>query len=198
MEDAARPGSLGDTLRSVFERARIPTNPSIAIEILRLADDPGSSADQFAAVITADPALAARLLEMANTAIFAQREPVTTIKRAVTLLGLRRIRMAALGFQLVAHLDRLGGTHFDLGAFWRQSVLRACLAREIAARVVPSCAEEAFLIGLLQDCGILVLVQAFGQEYADLYGSALSPTAFFIAERERFAHDHAQAIAELA
>ena len=53
-------------------------------------------------------ALSARLLEMANAAMYAQREPVTTIKRAVTLMGLRRIRMVALGFQLVAHLDRLG------------------------------------------------------------------------------------------
>ncbi len=198
MGDTAQPRSLRDTLRSVFERARIPTNPTIAMEILRLADDPGSSAEQFAAVIASDPALAARLLEMANTAMYAQREPVTTIKRAVTLLGLRRIRMVALGFQLVAHLDRLGGANFDLWEFWRQSVLRACLAREISARVVPSCAEEAFLVGLLQDCGILVLVQAFGRDYASLYGSGLSPTAFFIAERGRFAHDHVQAIAELA
>ena len=197
--EANRYGSFRDELRSVFERAKIPTNPAIAMEILRLADDPTSRTDQFAAAIQADAALAARVLEMANAALFAQREPVTTIQRAVTLLGLRRIRMVALGFQLVAHLDRLGPTPFDLKRFWQQSVLRACLAREVAARVVPGQADEAFLIGLLSDCGILLLVQLLGKEYGDLHASEdLSPTAFHVEEKNRFAYNHIEAIETLA
>jgi diguanylate cyclase (GGDEF)-like protein len=190
---------LRDQLRSVFSRAKLPTNPAIAVEILRLADDPDSTAEQFADVIRADPALAARLLEMANSASFAQREPVTTIKRAVTLMGLRRIRMAALGFQLVAHLDRLGGAEFDLKRFWQQSVLRACIARELAAKVVAGRAEEAFLIGLLQECGVLLLVQLYGQGYARLWAAArLSPTAFHEEEGKRFEHGHTETVGVLA
>ena len=158
-------------LQSVFKGAKLPTNPAIAVEILRLADDPASTADQFAEVIRVDVALSARLLEMANSVLFGQRVPVTNIKRAVTLLGLRRIRMVALGFQLMAHLDRLGRCPFDLKSFWQQSVVRACLARELAAAIVPSFVEEAFVVGLLQDSGILLLVQILGDDYAELYGS---------------------------
>jgi len=190
-----RSHDLRDELRSIFARAKVPTNPAIAAEILRLADEPTSSAEQFAEAIRADAALSARLLEMANAAMYAQREPVTTIRRAVTVMGLRRLRMVALGFQLVAHLDRLGGSRIDLKSFWQHSVLRACLAREIAAEVVPSHAEEAFVIGLLQDCGILLLVQVLGDDYAALYASRnLSPTAFHVGERKRFSHDHVEAI----
>ncbi len=195
---ANSPEALRDQLRSVFSRAKVPTNPAIAMEILRLADDPNSTAEQFAQAIRADAALAARLLEMANTAMFAQREPVTTIKRAVTLLGLRRIRMVALGFQLVSHLDRLGGSPFDLKTFWQHSVLRACLAREATATVVPTHAEEAFVIGLLQDCGTLLLVQVLGNEYAEVHASSLTPTAFYHEEKKRFPYDHAEAIHALA
>ncbi|MHC4082748.1 MAG: HDOD domain-containing protein [Planctomycetota bacterium] len=196
MQEPKTPSAnLRNDLRSIFVRAKVPTNPAIALEILRLADDPASSAEQFADVIRADVALSARLLEMANAAIYAQREPVTTIKRAVTLMGLRRIRMVALGFQLVAHLDRLGKARFDLKSFWQHSVLRACLAREIAARIVPSHAEEAFVIGLLQDCGMLLLVQVLGDDYAALCGlQDLSPTAFYCEEAKRFSHDHVEAI----
>ncbi len=193
------PHSLRDELRSVFRKAKVPTNPTIAMQILRLANDPTSSAEQFAEAIPADVALAARLLEMSNRSNFAQREPVTNIKRAVTLLGLRRIRMAALGFQMVAHLDRIGHCPFDLRSFWQQSALRACLAREVARKVVPPYAEEAFVLGLLQDCGILLLVQILGAAYADLYASAnFSPTALYLAERERFPYDHAEAIFAMA
>ncbi|MHC5007408.1 MAG: HDOD domain-containing protein [Planctomycetota bacterium] len=200
MPEAKTPSPrLRDDLHSIFARAKMPTNPAIALEILRLADDPGSSAEQFADVIRADVALSARLLEMANAAMYAQREQVTTIKRAVTLMGLRRIRMVALGFQLVSHLDRLGQARFDLKSFWQHSVLRACLAREIAARVVPTHAEESFVIGLLQDCGMLLLVQVLGDDYAALCGlQDLSPTAFYLEEGKRFSHDHVEAIRVVA
>ena len=195
----ARSDALRAKLRSVFGKAKVPTNPAIAAEILRLADDPTSTADQFAGVIRADVALSVRLLKMANASLFAQREPVTTIKRAVIILGLRRIRMVALGFQLVAHLDRLGGFPFDLKLFWQQSVLRGCLAREIAMKIVPGHAEEAFVVGLLQDCGILLLVQVLGRPYADLHASAsLSPTAFYERERSEFPYDHVETISVLA
>jgi diguanylate cyclase (GGDEF)-like protein len=200
MREASNRGfNLRDEVRSVFASAKVPTNPTIAVEILRLSDDPASSAEQFAEVIRTDAALSARLLEMANSAMYAQREPVTTVKRAVTLMGLRRVRMVALGFHLVAHLDRLGDSPFDLKSFWQHSVLRACLAREIAVDVVPTHAEEAFLVGLLQDCGILLLVQVLGEDYANLHASQnLSPTAFHVEERKRFSHDHVEAIRMLA
>lgn len=190
--------SLQDELKSVFRKAKLPTNPAIAAEILSLVDDPNSSAEQFARVIENDPALAARLMQVGNSSYFSQRHPVTSIQRAVTVLGLRRIRMSAVSFQLVSHLDRLGKVSFDLPAFWQHSVLRACMARELAGKVVPEHAEEAFLIGLLQDCGVLLLVQLLGDEYGELYGNGgFSPTAFFAAEREQFTYNHVEVITAL-
>ncbi len=196
---AKKPRALRDELRSVFQKAKVPTNPTIAVQILRLADDPASSAEQFAEVIEADVALTARLLKMANASEFGQRGTVTSIKRSVTLLGLRRIRMVALGFQMVAHLDKLGSSPFDLATFWQHSLLRGCLAREVASRIVPAYADEAFVIGLLQDCGILLLVQVLGKSYAGLCANAmLSPTAFYRAEKEQFPYDHAETIYTMA
>ena len=187
--------SLQNELRSVFQKAKLPTNPAIAAEILSLVDDPNSSAEQFARVIENDPALAARLMQIGNSSYFSQRHPITSIQRAVTVLGLRRIRMSAVSFQLVSHLDRLGKVSFDLPAFWQHSVLRACMARELAGKVVPEHAEEAFLIGLLQDCGVLLLVQLLGDEYGEFYGNeGFSPTAFFVAERKQFTYNHVEVI----
>ncbi len=184
-----------DELRALFTKAKLPTSPALAAQILELAEDPDSTVEQFAEIIQMDPALAARLLRMTNSAAYAQRTPVTSIQRAVALLGLNRVRTVSLGFQLVGHLNRLGNCPFDMKAFWRQSILRACLAREFAEVVVPPCVDEAFLIGLLQDSGILLLVQLLGEPYAELYASAhLSPTAFLSAEKEQFPHNHVNAV----
>ena len=191
--------SLRGELREVFERAKLPSNPAVAAQLLDLVSNPKSTAKQFAELIQSDAALAARLLKQANSAHFGQRTPVTTIQRAITVMGLRKIRMVAVGFQLVAHLDRLAGCPFDLKTFWQHSVLRACLAREIAERFIPRYAEEAFLGGLLQDCGILLLVQIYGAKYAELNAKGnLSPTAFYATEREDFQHNHVDAISVMA
>ncbi len=191
--------SLRAELRRIFETAKMPSSPAVAARILELIHRPGSAAADFADVIRGDGGLSARLLKMANSAYFGQRTDVTTVDRAVTVLGLRRVKMIALGVHLVRHLDRLGGAPFDMRTFWQHALVRACLARSIAQRILPARAEEAFLVGLLEDCGIVLLVQVLGCTYADLYRSGrLSPAAFYAVEKATFPHTHAEAIAAMA
>jgi diguanylate cyclase (GGDEF)-like protein len=190
---------LLDQLQRLFAKAKLPSSPALASRILSLADDPDTAIEQFAAVIQMDGALAARLLKMANAAYMAMVTPATTIQRAVTVLGLGRVRTAALGFQLVGHLNKLGGQDFDIKAYWRQSLLRGCVGRELAGAVLPSLAEEAFLVGLLCDGGILLLVQLLGAEYAKLYETGqMSPSDFHAAEKEKFPYTHVDAISAMA
>ena len=191
--------ALRDELRNLFAQAKLPTNPASAARILDLINDPRSGAVDFAHVIETDPALAARLLAMANTSYFAQSSQVTTIQRSVTVLGLRRVKTAALGFQLVKHLDRLGNVPFDMKVFWQFSLVRACLAQTMAGSLLQDCREEAFLVGLLQECGVLPLVQVLGNAYTNEYGARnLSPSAFFHVERATFPYTHVDAIRALA
>lgn len=186
-------------LRGLFAKAKLPSSPALASRILTLAENPDTSIEEFAKVLQMDGALAARLLKMANAACMALVTPATTIQRAVTVLGLGRVRTVALGFQLVGHLNKLGGTQFDIKAYWRQSLLRACVGREIANTVMTPLAEEAFLVGLLCDGGILLLVQLLGSEYASLYENGdLSPSDFYEAEKQRFPYNHVDAIGAMA
>jgi len=191
--------TLQDELRALFAKAKMPSSPALAARIIELAEDPDSTIEQFAEVIQTDAALATRLLRMCNSVAYAQRQQVTTIHRAVSFVGVNRVRTVSLGFQLVGHLDRLGGCPFDMKRFWQHSLLRACLAHEFAESVLPVCAEEAFLIGLLQDCGILLLVQLLGKPYAELCQTeGLSPMAFFAAERRNHRYNHPQVTAAMA
>jgi diguanylate cyclase (GGDEF)-like protein len=190
--------SLRAELRALFDRAKMPTNPALASRILKLIRDPTSSSTDFGSVIRTDAALSAKLLKTANSVPFAQRNPATTVERAVTVIGLNRVKTLSLGFQLVEHLNKLGGAPFDMRLFWQHSLLRACLARALAERRIRERSEEAFLIALLQDSGIPLLVQILGCAYSSLYQSNLSPVAFYEVERDRFAHTHVEAIVAMA
>ena len=189
---------LNRDLRVLFAKAKMPTNPAIASEILKLSAQAESDATAFADLIRTDPALTTRFLKMANSVQFAQRTPVTSIIRAVTILGVNRVKTTALGFQLVSHLGRLGGVPFDMKEFWQHSLLRACVARNVASRLIRELEEEAFLVGLLQDCGILLMVQIHGSSYATLCRSGLSPAAFFTVEKDSFPNTHVNAISAMA
>ncbi len=153
---------VANELRLAFAKAKLPTNPAVASAIIEHCSNEKSNAADFAKVIRTDAALAIRLLKTANSAHFAQRIQVTTVERAVTVLGLSRVKTAALGFQLLTHVNRLGSVPFDLKTFWQHSLLRGCLGRTVATHVVPERADEAFLIALLQDCGIVMLAQTLG------------------------------------
>ncbi|MFH1746848.1 MAG: HDOD domain-containing protein [Planctomycetota bacterium] len=190
---------LRERLRSVFVAAKLPTSPNLAARILSLIYDTNSGAVDFGEAIQTDINLTTRLLRAANSPLFAQQRAVSTVERAVTVLGLNRIKSLALGFQLVSHLDHLGSTPFDLKQFWQHVILRACLARVIAEQVVPEYKEEAFLVGLLQDAGILLLTQMLGFGYAHLYQpTEISPGAFWALEKKAAPYTHVDAIVAMA
>ena len=78
---------LQEDLRAFFAKAKVPSSPALAAKIIELADDPSATVEDFARLIQMDPSLSARLISMTNSAAFGQRSPVTTIQRAVSLLG---------------------------------------------------------------------------------------------------------------
>ncbi|MBI5765042.1 MAG: GGDEF domain-containing protein [Planctomycetes bacterium] len=201
-KDPIRSGSassLREKLVSLFGKVKLPSSPVLATKILELTQNEDASAEDFAQLIQMDGALAARLLKMSNAASLGQRTPVTTLHKAVTVLGIARVRTAALGFQLVGHLNKLGNYPFDMARYWQHALLRGCVARELARIVVPKLAEEAFLVGLLQDTGILLLIQILGKEYADLFAKfGQDHVIFYQAERRSAAHTHVEASAAIA
>jgi HD-like signal output (HDOD) protein len=73
-------GRLGDS--------SVPTLPEVAVKVVQLVGNPHASLKDFVEVVQNDQALTARLLRTANSALYAQRQPVTQLQRAMVLLGL--------------------------------------------------------------------------------------------------------------
>lgn len=193
-DTATSRAELRTKMRELFQRTKQPTLPMVAHTLLGLFEDPNATFQEFAKVLETDGNLAGRLMKVANSAYFGVRHKATTVERAVINLGLRYVKAIALGFQLVKHVDRLGTAEFDLKGFWRESLFRASLARTLASRCVPDREDEAFLIGLMLDCGIPLLIQIDGVPYATLLKSGhLSPTALHKVEQESFGHTHTDA-----
>lgn len=176
----------------------LPSPPSVAMQIIALAQDPNATLGAAAQIISVDPALSARLLRVANSPLYATRRRIDTLTQAMAMLGLNATLSLALGFSLIHGLRGHNGTAELQERIWRRSVLTAMAARLLGQQTSMKRAETLMLAGLLQDIGRLALLQALPEEYSALCAGAEDNATLLALERKRFDADHADVGAWLA
>ena len=187
-----------DLLDRVFQSPRLPSLPTVALDVISLAQQ-DVNMDRIADTLRNDPALSSKILRTANSAFYGQSQTISTISRALLVLGLSAVKTLALGFSLVANLKRTADAGFDHVGYWRRSLYTATAARTLSQHLGTARREEAFLGGLLQDLGMVALGQALGNEYGRLTQQAGADHASLRAlEQEAFGMDHAEVGAALA
>ena len=181
----------------VIGRLRVlPPMPAVVTDLLATIDKPDTSINDIAAKVARDQALAARTLRLANSSFFGLRQPVATMRHAITVLGLRAVRNLVAAAAVVGQLRPSARTDFDLEAFWRHSIA-AAVSAGLIAREIRTDESTAFMAGLLHDVGRLVLVTCFPDRQSLLEPGA-TPESFLAAERAIFGLDHVAVGVELA
>jgi diguanylate cyclase (GGDEF)-like protein len=171
--------------------SNFPSPPAIAQQIIALARDPNTDISQVAAAISRDSALAAKLLRVANSALYSRQRKSTNLRQALIVLGLEGATTLALGFSLVGTYMGLKSNGVDYERYWRRSILSASAARCFGALQNASAVDDIFLAALLQDIAILGIDRAAPDFYRDLPRSA-SQREFSEYERARLGIDHAE------
>ncbi|MGD9688572.1 MAG: HDOD domain-containing protein [Phycisphaerales bacterium] len=156
----------------------LPTLSPIATRLLALTSSDDADFDEIIALIEADMSLTARMIALCRRAAAGVAETVTTVRRAVVLLGLEAVQSAVLSVSVFDVLRGAGdderpgaggprpGT-FDRVGFWQHSVAVACCA-ELLARQHPGLKvrpDEAFTAGLVHDVGKIALEWILPQAY---------------------------------
>jgi putative nucleotidyltransferase with HDIG domain len=175
----------------VIARKSLPTIPPVLTGIIALIDDDRAGAKKLVELIERDQALTARLLRLANSAFFGQARKVSTIPRAVLLLGFSTVRNLALGVKVWDTLGT-GVSRKELEALWMHAVQVASAARSIARQQRQVNPDEAFTTGLLHDVGQLVLALRFKEMYWDTARRATSTEHLVGLEQLTLGVDHAE------
>jgi len=154
-------------LEAILQQAdNLPSLPAVALEVLRLCRAEETTLDDLARALSADPALASRLLRFANSTLYGCGEEVRTLQRATLVLGMKTVQLMSLSFSLVAAVPRAGSCGaFDYALYWRRSLVRAVSARALAGLIALPAQDEAFLVGLLGEIGQVVLARCLAAEY---------------------------------
>src|SRR5947207_9941070 len=164
--------------------------PDVAAEVLHLTGEPQIDPRQLRQCIESDPALAARLLRVVNSSLFGPTRPVTDLNQALTLLGIRPLKMLVLGFSLPKEL--FTGLEAEvLARYWRQTLVKAVAAREISERLWRVPGDEPFLAALAQDIGPWAFIPQLGPSYLQLLDYAQSRGTSLVArELDTLGFDH--------
>lgn len=163
----------------------IPVMPQVATKVLQLQEDNlDISFKELEKIILLDPAITARILKVANSALYARQREIKNVQQAITLLGFKMIKSMILlvcasniygknkkKFKDIPDTIITKSSAMDL---WRHLVLTAFIARHIAVKLkLEDKKEDIFVCGLLHDIGRVVLMV----NQADIYGEFLKEMA---------------------
>ncbi len=156
-------------LNEVLAAAQLPALPQSAIRLLELSQDPTNGPTEFAVPIESDPGLTGQVLRFVNSSYFGFSREISSVKLAITLVGIRTIKNFALWSAVFSLMPNPRCGPFDLKSLWQDSLRRALFAREMAKLLKMKEAEEPFAAALLQDMAVPLLAK----EVPDLYAKLL-------------------------
>jgi len=177
----------------------LPPFPWITTKLLQLFAASGDEVEvsRMTELIRSDASLTSELLRRANSALFGLRSQVSSIDRAVMMLGMDRVKTLAMTLGMGSYLK----TSMRLAVLrrcWRHSLGCALLAEEFAeaSSLRP---DQAYTAGLLHDVGRLALLVKYPEAYADLLSVVIeNHFGMLQSERDLFDLDHCEAGAWLA
>ena len=148
----------------------LPTLKSVAAKAVQLCSDPKTPVSKFLDVISSDQSMSSQILRLANSSYFAYPRKITTINKAVTVLGIDIVRDIVLSiaiFSLYHSLDNQ--SDFDLQKFWEHAYLTASVGKALADKYDPEKKDLLFIAGLFHDVGKLVQHQIIQKDFLLLF-----------------------------
>lgn len=156
-------------LISLVNKSDISSIKKVVSGIIRIVNDPKSSASDLKKLIEIDPPLTARILRVANSAYYASRMEVSAIQQAIVRIGFNALLELALSQKVCSIFEKdepIG--IYSRRSLWKHSVAVSLLGKLIFRREFGEKGETIFVGGLLHDLGIIVEDQFFQDDFIQL------------------------------
>jgi len=159
-----------DTLQGLISQMRnVPSPPEMYFQIAMEMQSPKASVENVGQLIARDPAIAAKVLQLANSAVFGLQLQVSSPVEAVNYIGLETTKALVLLAHTFSTFEQVELAGFSIEALWRHSLRVGHFARRITLTENgdPSMADEAFTAGLLHDLGKLLYAANLPQQFGE-------------------------------
>ena len=157
-------------------KIEIPSFPDVAVRIRKILADENCDTGQIAKVVSAEPAMAAKLLQMANSAALNPNgRRITELKSAIARIGFSNVRTVSLAYAMeqIRNAPALAPIRKPLNELWERSVKVAAMSFVVARSWTKVNADQALLAGLMHGMGrVYILTRAVNHPalFADVAG----------------------------
>jgi putative nucleotidyltransferase with HDIG domain len=155
--------------------SKIPALPVTVSKVLEIANNPNTSPVDLNKVISLDPVLMARVLKLINSAYYGVTNHVTSLVRAIIMLGINTVKNLALSTAVLGSLSKKENFQaLNMNGFWQHSLSVGVLSKLIARmrNIDSKILEEYFIAGLLHDIGKIPLNNTLTTEFIQAMGQA--------------------------
>lgn len=177
---------------------KMPSLSTTVSKVLEICSRPDTVPNDLNRVISLDPVLAGQVLKLINSAYYSLMNKVTSLTRAIIMLGLNTVKNLALSTAIIRSVSQAKKSRsLPIRAFWAHSIAVGVMAKLLAAGRGLSLAdrEEYFVAGLLHDLGKIPI----GDEYTEVLarvGTAQEPLV--TVEQQVLGLDHEEVGAMIA
>jgi HD-like signal output (HDOD) protein len=178
-----------NNLATEFSLADIPPMPRVAADILHQLNNSDSSAKGLAEIIAVDPAVAARVLRIANSSFYSMSRQVTNLSMAIVVLGERTLKNLVLAASLRG-LNRVFGPKEKM--LWEDSMVCALASRFMSRALAIGDPEDAFVDGLFRHIGLIVMNNHHSENFDPVFEALCKKTARAEIERIYFGATHGE------
>ena len=178
--------------RIVRETHSLSSLPTVYYQLVEAIEKPTSSNRDIERILHSDSGLAARLLRIANCALYAFPSKIDTIGRAITVIGTAQLRELTLAASVIKMFDDIPNDVVNMQSFWTHSIACGICARALAGYRREPNTERLFVAGLLHDIGRVLMFSKIPQQAGEaMQQAAHTGELLFKVERELIGFDHA-------
>jgi len=183
-----------EALERLFARVNeLSSLPHVALQIIQVAEDETSGADDLLRAVESDPSLAVRVLRRVNSSFYALRNQVTHLKSAINLLGFREMRNLALTVYVSRMFQNPGNYRmYSREGLWHHLVAVAATSRMIARECGRSTPDECYLAGLLHDIGFVLIDERMRKAFCQVLDRLEPAVETCELEQEILTFDHTE------
>ena len=170
-----------------------PSIPGSTVNLLKMLEDSETPVQAIEDALRLDPGMTANVLKLTNSAYFGLPSQVGSVKRAVMLLGMKKIKQLVMASCVGAVMNGpIPGYDLPAGELWRHSIAVSVAAEGLSRELKLNDSEDIFTAALVHDVGKLILGQFIQEDLAAVQSAAGNDMSFEVAEREVLGTDHAE------
>lgn len=161
------------------------TLPDTCIRLRHLLDDPKSSLDDIAKVMSVDPNLSAKVLKLANSALFRFPSQVQSISKALSVIGGEAAYNISMAQTANLAFKSVNGACLNFKDFWEKSVCTGIIAKSLFQQIQKRGSERYFVMGIMLNLSELVVADHLDMQYKDYLDNKVNRLPFET-QREAF------------